>query len=167
LDRIIYKDHYSIPLVVDLLDVSQKARIYTKIDLRSIYYFIKIAEEDEWKTTFRTWYGLYKWLVMPFGLSNAPSAFQRLMNKIFTDLLDICVVIYLDNILIYSDILKDHKQQVKEVLCQLWAHRLYISPVKYIFHKEKIKFLGYILGSEKIQMDLEKMCIIKEWSIPC
>lgn len=109
LNKITRKDHYPIPLVTNLLDALQKARIYSKIDLQSAYHLVKIAEGDEWKTAFRTRYGSYVWLVMPFGLSNAPLAFQRLMNEVFADLLDICVVIYLDNILIYSDNLEIHK----------------------------------------------------------
>ena len=78
-----------------------------------------IAKGDEWKTTFRTHYGSFEWLVMPFGLLNAPSAFQQFMNKVFYDLLDIYVVIYFDNILVYSDNLEDHKKHVKEILRRL------------------------------------------------
>jgi len=80
---------------------------------------VRIAKGDEWKTTFCTRYGSFEWLVMPFGLSNAPSAFQRFMNKVFYDFLDIYVVIYFDDILIYSDNLEDHKKHVKEVLRKL------------------------------------------------
>jgi len=80
---------------------------------------VRIAKGDEWKTAFRTRYGLFEWLVMPFGLSNAPSAFQRFINDIFSDVLDIFVVIYLDDILIYSDNMDDHKKHVKEVLKRL------------------------------------------------
>jgi len=103
----------------DLLDAPRKARIYSKIDLKSAYHLVHIAKGDEWKTAFRTRYGLFKWLVMPFGLSNAPSAFQHFINDIFSDVLDIFVVIYLDNILIYSDNMDDHKKHVKEVLKRL------------------------------------------------
>ena len=78
-----------------------------------------IADGDEWKTAFRTRYGLYEWLVMPFGLTNAPSAFQRFMNTIFADMLDVCIVVYLDDILIYSDNKEDHRKHVREVLRRL------------------------------------------------
>jgi len=91
----------------DLLDTPRKAWIYSKIDLKSAYYLVCIAKGNKWKTAFRIYYGLFEWLVMPFGLSNALSVFQCFMNDIFSDLLDVSVVIYLDNILIYSDNMKE------------------------------------------------------------
>jgi len=167
LNKITQKDCYPIPLVTDLWDTPQKAQVYSKIDLRSAYHLIRIADGDEWKTVFWIRYGSYKWLVMPFGLSNASSAFQRLMNEVFADLLDMCVVIYLDNILIYSDNIEDHKRHVREVLHRLWTHELYTSLSKCIFHKEKVKFLGYLIDPEELQMDGEKVRIIKEWPVSC
>jgi len=114
-----HKDRYPIPLLNDLLDAPRKAWIYSKIDLKRAYHLVRIAKEDEWKIAFRIRYGSFEWLVIPFGLSNAPSAFQRFMNDIFSDLLDVSVVIYLDDILIYSDNMDDHKKHVKEVLRRL------------------------------------------------
>ena len=90
------------------MDSLSHAKVYTKINLRHAYHLVCIADGDEWKTAFRTCYGFYEWLVMPFGLTNAPSAFQRFMNTIFADMLDVCVVVYLDDILIYSDNKEDH-----------------------------------------------------------
>ncbi|CDO74296.1 hypothetical protein BN946_scf184839.g1, partial [Trametes cinnabarina] len=110
LNKITRKDRYPLPLVSDLLDTPRKARIYTKIDLRHAYNLVRIAPGDEWKTAFRTRYGSFEWLVMPFGLSNAPAAFQRFVNDIFSDLLDVCIVVYLDNILIYSDTPEKHRE---------------------------------------------------------
>jgi len=95
-------------LITDLLDTPKKTRVYAKIDLRNVYYLVYIAEGNEWKTTFHTQYGSFEWLVMPFGLSNTPVAFQRFINEIFGDLLDVYVVIYLDDILIYLNNLEDH-----------------------------------------------------------
>ena len=135
LNRLTHKDRYPIPLITDLLDAPKKARYYTKIELRSAYHLVRIARGDEWKTTFRTRYGSFEWLVMPFGLSNAPSAFQRFMNELFSDLLDICVVVYLDDILIYSDNLDSHKNHVMEVLKRLQNNGLYASPAKCAFHQ--------------------------------
>ena len=116
LNRISKKDRYPLPLLTDLLDAPKKARVFTKIDLRHAYHLVRIADGEEWKTTFRTHYGSFEWLVMPFGLMNAPAAFQRFMNDIFSDLLDVCVIVYLDDILIYSEDMTQHKAHVKEVL---------------------------------------------------
>jgi len=92
LNKITKKDRYPLPLISDLLDSPRKARIYTKIDLRHAYHLVRIAEGDEWKTAFRTRYGAFEWSVMPFRLTNAPAAFQRFMNDLFSNLLDVCVV---------------------------------------------------------------------------
>ena len=119
LNRMTRKDRYPIPLLNDLLDAPRKAHIYSKIDLKSAYHLVRIAKGDEWKTAFRTRYGSFEWLMMPFGLSNAPSAFQRFMNEIFSDILDVFIVIYLDDILIYSDNIDNHRKHVKEVLRRL------------------------------------------------
>ena len=119
LKKVTKKDCYPLPLTTDLLDAPWKARIYTKIDLQRAYHLVWIAKGDEWKTVFWTHYGSFEWLVMPFGLTNGPVAFQWFMNNIFGDLLDQCVVAYLDDILIYSDNPEQHTKHVREVLWQL------------------------------------------------
>ncbi|XP_018408408.1 PREDICTED: uncharacterized protein LOC108784179 [Nanorana parkeri] len=103
LNSITVKNRYPLPLIQELIERLQTAKIYTKLDLKGAYNLIRMRAGDEWKTAFRTRYGLFEYLVMPFGLSNAPATFQFFINYIFRDLLDICVVIYLDDILIYSD----------------------------------------------------------------
>jgi hypothetical protein len=113
LNKITKKDRYPLPLTSDLLDAPRKACTYTKIDLHHAYHLVHITEGEEWKTAFCTRYGLFEWLVMPFGLSNAPMAFQCFMNDIFGDLLDVCVIVYLNDILIYSDDMSQHKKHVK------------------------------------------------------
>jgi len=157
------KDRYPIPLLNDLLDVPRKARIYSKIDLKSAYHLVCIAKGDEWKTAFCTRYSSFEWLVMPFGLSNAPSAFQHFMNDIFSDLLNVSVVIYLDDILIYSDNMDDHKKHVKKVLRRLRENWLYASPTKYVFHQDRIEFLGFVLGADGLRIDESKIQTIQEW----
>jgi hypothetical protein len=117
LNKITKKDRYPLPLISNLLQSPGKACVYTKIDLWHVYHLVRIAKGNEWKTTFRTQYGSFEWLVMPFGLTNAPAAFQRFINDIFQDLLDDCVIVYLDNILIFSNDLASHRKHVKEVLC--------------------------------------------------
>jgi hypothetical protein len=101
LNTITRKDKYPLPLITDLLDAPRAAHIYTKINLKHAYHLVRIAEGNEWKTAFQTRYRSFEWLVMPFGLTNAPAAFQRFVNDIFSDLLDICVIVYLDDILVY------------------------------------------------------------------
>ena len=119
LNKITKGDQYPLPLISDLLDSPRKARIYTKIDLQHAYHLVHIAEGDEWKTAFCTCYGAFEWSVMLFGLTNTLAAFQCFMNDVFSNLLDVCVVVYLDDILIYSDNIMQHRSHVKEVLKQL------------------------------------------------
>ena len=108
LNKITQKNHYPIPQIETLVDQLHSAKIYSKIDLRVGYNNMRIAEGDEWKTAFRTRYSAFEYLVMLFGLTNAPATFQRLMNNIFHDLVDVYMVVYLDNILIYLDNIKQH-----------------------------------------------------------
>ena len=116
LNRITKKDRYPLPLISDLLATAGKACTYTTLDLHHAYHLVRITEGDEWKTAFRTRYGSFEWLVMPFGLTNAPSTFQRFMNDIFADLLDVYVIVYLDDILIFSNDPSQHPAHVREVL---------------------------------------------------
>ena len=166
LNKITRKDRYPLPLVSDLLDAPRKARIYTKIDLRHAYNLVRIAPGDEWKTAFRTRYGSFEWLVMPFGLSNAPAAFQRFVNEVFADLLDVCVVVYLDDILIYSDNPDEHRAHVREVLRRLRKHHLYARADKCEFHAESVEYLGYILSREGLTMAESKIKAILDWPEP-
>ena len=153
LNKLTKKDRYPLPLITDLLDSPGRARIYTKIDLQHAYHLVRIAEGDEWKTAFRTRYGSFEWLVMPFGLTNAPAAFQRFMNDIFSDMLDVCVIIYLDDILIYSDNKELHRKHVREVLRRLRENGLYAGTNKCTFHTDTVEYLGYILSPTGLTMD--------------
>jgi len=123
---------------------------------------VHIVDGDEWKTAFRTRYGSFKWSVMPFGLTNAPMAFQRFMNNIFSDLLDVCVVIYLDDILIYSNNMSEHHWHVKEVLKHLCKTGLYAKAEKCKFHSESVEYLGYILSPSGLTMSDDKVKIIQD-----
>jgi hypothetical protein len=112
LNRITKKDRYPLPHIADLLDAPSQVKVYTKLDLRHAYHLVCIAAGNEWKTSFHTRYGSYEWLVMPFGLTNAPAEFQWFVNSIFADLLDVCVVVYLDDILVYSEDEASHEEHV-------------------------------------------------------
>ena len=166
LNRISKKDHYPLLLISDLLDSSRKAWVYSKIDFCHAYHLVCIANGDEWKTAFRTCYGSFEWSVMPFGLTNAPAAFQRFMNDIFSDLLDVCVVIYLDDILIYSNNMSEHHRHVKEVLKRLRKAGLYAKAEKYKFYSESVEYLGYILSPSDLTMSDDKVKIIQDWPEP-
>jgi len=125
-----------------------------------------IAEGDEWKTAFRTRYGAFEWSVMPFGLTNAPAAFQHFMNDMFSNLLDVCVVVYLDDILIYSDDITQHQSHIKEVLKRLQKAGLYTKAEKYEFHSDSIEYLGYVLSPSGLTMSDAKVKTIQEWPEP-
>jgi len=149
------------------LDALQKAQVYTHLDLRHAYHLVQIAEGDEHKTAFRTRYGSYKWLVMPFGLTNAPATFQHFINEIFADMLDVSVLIYLDDILIYPNNMEDHWKHVKEVFRRLRAHRLHAREDKCEFHKTELEFLGFILTQNGLKMSSDKVKVILKWPEPC
>ena len=166
LNHITKKDRYPLPLLTDLIDAPKKARVFTKIDLRHAYHLVRIANGEEWKTTFHTRYGSFECLVMPFGLTNAPTAFQHFMNDIFSDLLDVCIIVYLDNSLIYSEDMTQHKKHVKEVLRRLRKNGLYVAPAKCEFHKDSIEYLGFIISIDSLRMAQDKVQIILDWPEP-
>ncbi|KAJ1038321.1 hypothetical protein NDA10_007461 [Ustilago hordei] len=166
LNKITVKNRAPLPLIEEQLFLLRKARIYTKLDLRAAYNLIRIAKGDEWKTAFGTQLGLYEYLVMPFGLANAPAHFQSFINDIFQDIIGIYVVVYLDDFLIFSDTEEAHVKHVTEVLTRLRSNRLFAKLSKCEFHTKTVKFLGYIIKPMGIEMDPEKVCTVKEWPMP-
>ena len=166
LNDITIKNRYPLPLIGDLLDQLRHAKIYTKIDLRGAYNLLRIAPGEEWKTAFRTRFGLFEYRVMPFGLTNAPATFQHLMNNIFHDLLDKCVIIYLDDILVYSSNDSDHRHHVRQVLRRLRTNKLYAKHDKCEFHARQVEFLGFIVNPNGVSMDIDKVSAIVDWPTP-
>lgn len=144
------KNRYALPRIDDLLDQLYGAKRFTKIDLTSGYWQIAIAAGDRHKTAFRTRYGNYEFNV-PFGLINAPATFQSLMNDIFRDMLNICVVVYLDDILIYSKNDEDHEMYVRQVLQRLREHQLYSRPSKCTVFAHTDEYLRHIIGPDGIK----------------
>ena len=163
LNRITKKDRYPLLLIPNLLDRLRSATIFTKIDLRRAYNLVCIAEGDEWKTAFRTRFGSYEFLVMHYGLTNAPASFQRFMNDVFKDMLDVCVVVYLDDILIYSRNAADHTRHVQEVLRRLRSNDLYAKLEKCDFSVDTTNFLGFIISPNGLEMDEAKIKVIQDW----
>ena len=157
------KNTYPLPRIDELLDRLNGATIYSKIDLRSGYHQVRVQEVDIHKTAFRTRYGLYEFVVLPFGLCNAPATFMRLMNDIFRDELDRCVLIYLDDLLIFSPSLEQHLRDLRTILEKLRQHRLYAKLSKCEFLKKEIRFLGHLITAEGLKMDPDKVKAILEW----
>ncbi|SOV06277.1 uncharacterized protein UDID_19503 [Ustilago sp. UG-2017a] len=166
LNEITVKNRAPLPLIEEQLFLLRKARIYTKLDLRAAYNLIRIAKGDEWKTAFGTQLGLYEYLVMPFGLANAPAHFQSFINDIFRDIIGVYVVVYLDDFLIFSDTEESHVKHVTEVLTRLRSNRLFAKLSKCEFHIKTVEFLGYIIKPTGIEMDPEKVRTVKEWPMP-
>jgi len=144
ISRITIPNRYPLPLMQELQNQTQGAKFFTKMDLKNGFHLIRIKEGDEWKTAFRTRYGLYKFLVMPFGLTNAPATFQDMMNHIFRDMIDLGLLAYKDDLLIYAKTVEEHDDIVREVLRRLQTNKLAVSPEKCVWRVSKVEFLGYI-----------------------
>jgi hypothetical protein len=156
LNKILVKNRYPLPLIFGLFNQLGQAKIYTKINLQGAYNLVRIKESDEWKTAFRTRYEHFEYNVMPFGLTNAPAIFQYLMNDIFREFLNDFVVCYLDDILIFSKNLEEHKRHVRLVLQKLWDAGLYAKLEKCVFHQPQVEFLGYIISNEGLSDALSR-----------
>jgi hypothetical protein len=166
LNKVTIRNRYALPLISSLLERINGARFFTKIDLRGAYNLVRIRPGDEWKTAFRTRYGHFEYTVMPFGLTNAPAVFQHMANDIFRDLLDDCLIIYLDDLLVYSKTQEEHDSHVLLVLKRLREHGLYAKLEKCSFGCNQVEFLGYIISSEGISMDPAKVRTVVEWQTP-
>jgi hypothetical protein len=153
LNALTVKDRYPIPLIRETLDKLSKARYFTKLDIVAAFNNLRIREGDEWMTAFITRYGLYEYKVMPFGLCNGPASWQRHMNSLMPEYLDEFVTIYLDDLLIYSADLDEHKQHVRKVLLRLREAGLPVDVDKCEFHVQEVKYLGLILTPGGLKMD--------------
>ncbi|KAL0352121.1 UNVERIFIED_CONTAM: RNA-directed DNA polymerase [Sesamum calycinum] len=161
LNKVTIKNKYPIPNVMDCFDKLTKAKYYTKIDLGSGYWQVRVARGDEPKTTCVTQYSSFKFLVMPFGLTNAPTTFCNLMNNVLYEFLDRFVVVYLDDIVVYSESLTS-----LEAFKKLREYELYVKKEKCEFYCEQITFLGHVISEGKIQMDSQKVQLVVDWGIP-
>ena len=166
LNKLTVKNRYALPRTEELFDRLQGAKVFSKIDLESGYWQVRIAEGDIPKTAFRTRYGHFEFMVMPFGLTNAPAAFQAAMNDLFREHLDDFVVVFLDDILVYSKDPSKHLEHLRIVLEKLHQHQFFAKLSKCSFGQESIEFLGHIVGPDGIKMDPKKVEAVRQWPRP-
>ena len=166
LNNITIKNKYPLPRVDELLDQLSTGRYFSKLDLTSGYWQVRIKDNDIPKTAFRTRYGHFEFMVMPFGLTNAPATFQHLMNSIFQDFLDKFVIVYLDDIMIYSKTYEEHLEHLEKVFARLRENQLYAKLKKCEFAKEKVQYLGHIVSKNSIRPEEDKVKAIKDWKQP-
>ena len=166
LNKVTIKNRYPLPLIGELFDRFSEAKYFSKIDLTDAYHRIRIKPSDRWKTAFRTRYGHYEFTVMPFGLTNAPGTFQAYMHKTLGELVDTCCVVYLDDIMIYSNSREEHETHLRQVFERLREYQLFAKFKKCEFFQERMEFLGFLVGAEGISMDPQRVQAIQEWPVP-
>ncbi|MBW0577944.1 hypothetical protein O181_117659, partial [Austropuccinia psidii MF-1] len=157
LNAVTRKNRYPVPPMNQLLTVLEGATISSKIDLHGAYNLLRIKEGDEHLTAFRTKYDSNEYLVMPFGLINAPASFQNLVNDIFEDFLDIFAVVYLDDIMVFSSSQEEHIKPVASFLQRLRDNNLFSKASNCLFHASSVEYLGYVVSSEGLKMDSSKV----------
>lgn len=166
LNKVTKKNRYPLPLIPEILDRLVGAKVFTKLDLRDAYHRIRVAEEDRWKTAFRTRYGHFEYLVMPFGLTNAPATFQAYINEALRGLLDNICVAYMDDILIFSQDEAAHETHVGLILERLKEYALYVKLSKCEFYTKEVSFLGFRVGTAGVSMEPSRVSAIEEWPVP-
>ncbi|XP_062854790.1 obscurin [Trichomycterus rosablanca] len=166
LNKITVKDRYPLPLMTSAFETLQQASVFSKLDLRSAYNLVRVRSGDEWKTAFITPTGHYEYLVMPFGLMNAPAVFQRLIHEVLRETLGLYAFVYLDDILIFSKTVKEHVGHVRRVLQLLLENHLFVKLEKSQFHIPEVHFLGFVVSQGKLAMDPAKLKAVAEWPRP-
>ncbi|GJS36488.1 putative reverse transcriptase domain-containing protein [Tanacetum coccineum] len=166
LNKLTIKNRYPLPRIDDLFDQLQGACCFSKIDLRSGYHQLRVREEDIPKTAFRTRYGHFEFTVMPFGLTNAPAIFMDLMNRVCKPYLDKFVIMFIDDILIYSKSEEEHEVHLKTILDLLKKEKLYAKFSKCEFWLQEVQFLGHVVNHDGIHVDPSKVESVKNWMTP-
>jgi Reverse transcriptase (RNA-dependent DNA polymerase) len=162
LNKVTIRNRHPLPLISEILDWLSRAKRFTKFDLYNVYHYIRIKRGDEWKMAFHTRYSYFEYTVMPFGLTNASTTFQSYINEALRGYLNIFYIIYLNNIMMYLERVKDYKEYVRKVLERLQQYNLYIKLSKYLFSIKELEFLDYIMRILGISMDYRRVAIIRD-----
>ena len=166
LNTIIFKNKYPLPLLSSTFEPLTHATVFMKLDLRNAYHLVRVREGDEWKTRFNTHFSHFEYLFMPFGLTNAPAVFQALVNDMLRDFLNVFVVVYLDDILVFFKSVTEHSRHVRQVLQRLLENRLFIKAVKCVFSSPSVEILGHVLEEGRVRADPKKVRVVEEWPRP-
>jgi len=166
LNTMTIKNRFPMPIIDEILDELHGATFFTKLDMRSGYHQVRMLPEDEYKTTFKTHHGHYQFKVMPFGLTNAPTTFQCIMNQVLHPFLRKFVMVFLDDILIYSNSLEDHLIHLQQVLEVLRVNKLYLKASKCSFAQQSLEYLGHIISDKGVATDNSKIQAMLQWPTP-